>query len=128
MIGNKTGKLGEDIAEMFLTKHGFDVFTRNFLKKYGEIDIIAKKEGIIHFIEVKSVSCEIENTVLRETMAFRPEDNLHPDKLKKLSRVIQSYIFSNNVDKWQFDLFVVYIDKLSRRATVKVVENLVLPE
>lgn len=122
------GKLGEDIAERFLKKHNFDVFTRNFLKKYGEIDLIARKAGITHFIEVKSVSREIGNEVAYETGLIRPEDNLHGDKLGRLSRVIQSYISSHKIEKWQFDLCVVYIDQINKKAEVKFIENLVLPE
>ena len=54
----KTGNLGEDLACRFLMKRGFDVIERNYLKKCGEIDIIATNKGKIHFIEVKSVSHE----------------------------------------------------------------------
>ena len=54
----KTGNLGEDLACRFLMKHEFNISERNYLKKCGEIDIIADKGSKIHFIEVKSVSCE----------------------------------------------------------------------
>jgi len=53
----KTGDLGESIACRFLINKGFSIVERNYLKKWGEIDIIAKKDGKAHFIEVKSVSC-----------------------------------------------------------------------
>ena len=52
----KIGDIGENIACMFLVKRGFKVIGRNYLKKWGEIDIIAEKQGILHFVEVKSVT------------------------------------------------------------------------
>ncbi|KKT37913.1 MAG: hypothetical protein UW27_C0008G0048 [Parcubacteria group bacterium GW2011_GWA1_44_13] len=54
----KIGRLGEDIAVKYLENKGFLVIERNYLKKCGEIDVIAKKAGITHFIEVKSVTRE----------------------------------------------------------------------
>ncbi len=130
MIGNKIGKLGEDIAELFLKKHGFNVFTRNYLKKYGEIDLIAERDGITHFIEVKSVSHEKSAyEVTRESDLMRPEENLHKNKLKKLSRVTESYLLSHTeVRNWVFDLCVIYIDIHTKKAEVKFVEDIPLPE
>ena len=48
-----SGILGEDKACEFLKKQKFEILKRNFRSKFGEIDIIAKKDGILHFIEVK---------------------------------------------------------------------------
>ena len=49
----KIGQVGEDIACKFLMKHGFTVLERNYTKKWGEIDIIAQKEDVLYFVEVK---------------------------------------------------------------------------
>ena len=54
----KIGRLGEDIAIKYLQNKGFLVIGQNYLKKCGEIDIIAKKDRVLHFIEVKTVSHE----------------------------------------------------------------------
>ena len=135
----KIGRLGEDIAVKYLENKGFLVIERNYLKKCGEIDIIAKKAGITHFIEVKSVT-ELPNShlgcsenlaknVSRVTDKYRPEDNLHPYKLKRLARVIQLYLFekhSNGEPEWVFDVITVQIDTKSRRASVKFLQNIVL--
>lgn len=58
---NKTGKqiigkIGEDLACEMLRKEGFKVIDRNYLKKWGEIDIVAIKGKKVHFVEVKTVS------------------------------------------------------------------------
>lgn len=129
MIGNKTGKLGEDIAERFLVKRGYDVFTRNYLKKFGEIDLVARKDGITHFVEVKAVSRESIEDISYETNKIRPEDNLHGFKLKRLSRIIQTYLLEHlEVQEWRFDLCVVYMDIVNKKAKVKLLEDIILPE
>jgi len=79
-VKKKIGNLGEDIACRFLVKHGYSVLERNYWKKWGEIDIIAKKSKRLYFIEVKSVSCENIADVSRETDTYRPEENVHPKK------------------------------------------------
>lgn len=52
---SKVGKIGEDIFVKHLVKHKYSILDRNFRKNWGEIDVVAKKDGIIHFFEVKSV-------------------------------------------------------------------------
>ena len=51
----KIGVLGENMACRFLVKQGFKILDRNYSKKWGEIDIVAKKNKIFRFIEVKTV-------------------------------------------------------------------------
>ncbi len=132
----KTGKIGENIAVRFLVKHGFSVLDRNYTKKWGEIDIIAQKNNKLYFIEVKSVSRETLNTFIPKSYndsddryEHRPEDNMHPWKLKRLSRTIQTYLLNKNVDEekeWQVDLLVVYICQKEKKAKVKVVSDIIL--
>jgi putative endonuclease len=126
----KIGRIGEDIAVKYLENKGFLVIGRNYLKKCGEIDIIAKKAGITHFIEVKSVTREnLGRNVSHARDKYRPEDNLHSYKLKRLARVIQLYLFekhANGEPKWVFDAITVQIDTKTRRASVKFLENIVL--
>ena len=133
----KTGNLGEDLACRFLMKHGFQIIDRNYLKKCGEIDIIAKNNNKIHFIEVKSVSClsvqvvETNNNVSGETPkddSFRPEDNVHPWKLQRLYKTIELYLIEKGVSgetDWQIDVITVYIDKKRLISKVFLLENII---
>ncbi len=50
----KIGKLGEEIGTNYLIKHKYQIFAKNYYTKYGEIDIIAKKNDLLIFIEVKT--------------------------------------------------------------------------
>ena len=122
------GDLGEDLACNFLKKRGFEIIDRNYLKKWGEIDIIAKKLKILHFIEVKSISCENLNEVTHGTLdAYRPEDNMHPWKLKRLARTMQTYLLDKNVTcDWQLDLITVKIDHKIHKAKVEIIENIII--
>ena len=125
----KIGEIGENTACRFLEKHGFKIMGRNYRKKWGELDIIAEKANILHFVEVKTVSRENLNDVLRETSEYRPEENVHPWKLKRLSRAIQTYLLEKNIDEereWQFDVIAVFLNVDKRQARCRLTENIVL--
>lgn len=125
----KIGELGEEVACMFLMKHGFTIQERNYTKKWGEIDIIADKKGKIYFIEVKSVSCAtLPDFKDYNTFIKRPEENMHPWKLKRLSRTIQTYLIHKRIGNtpWQFDLMLVYLDIDNRKARVRTMNNIIL--
>lgn len=125
----KIGELGENIAEKFLMKHGFSIIERNYTRKWGEVDIIASKDNKLYFCEVKSKSVNSITDVNRETDSYRPEDNMHPWKVKRLSRTIQTYLLDRNIPEsteWEVDLLVVFLDIKSKKAKVKVVKNIIL--
>ena len=132
----KTGEIGENIAVRFLMKHGFSILDRNYTKKWGEIDIVAEKEGKLYFVEVKSVSRETLDTFTPKSFnasddryEYRPEDNMHPWKMKRLSRTIQTYLLNKNIDEemeWQVDLLVVYMCQKEKKAKIKVVSDIIL--
>jgi putative endonuclease len=125
----KTGEIGENIAEKFLVKHNFLILNRNYTKKWGEIDIIAEKANKLYFIEVKSVARETLKNVFYETSNYRPEDNMHPWKLKRLSRTIQTYLLSEKISdkkEWQVDLLIVFLDIKNKKAKIKVVNDIIL--
>ena len=116
----KIGNLGESIACKHLKKRGYQVVDRNYRKKWGEIDIIAQRGDVLHFIEVKS-------TQARNNL--RPEENVHTWKLQRLRRATQIYLLDRNVSSetdWQFDVIVVFIDIKNRKASIRSLENVIL--
>ena len=125
----KTGNIGEDIGCTFLKNKGFRIIGRNYLKKWGELDIIAEKDKILHFFEVKSVvgkSFPIENN---RAGSHRPEDNVHGLKAKRLRRIIETYLEDTKrglAAEFQFHVLCVYMDMETRRAKVKWMKNLIL--
>ena len=118
----KIGSFGEKMAIMFLMKHNFDVLDKNYNKKWGEIDIVAKKGKILHFVEVKSV-------VSHGTMGYTPEENVHTWKLKRLARVIQTYLLEKKVPhetEWQIDVIAVFLDAKNKKASFRFTENVIM--
>jgi putative endonuclease len=124
----ETGNLGEGLACRYLERKGFYIIERNYWKKWGEIDIIAQKDGKTRFIEVKSVSRENIKDISVKQDAYRPEDNMHPWKLQRLARTIQSYLAEKSVsdETWQFDVITIYIDRKNLVSRVNMLENVIL--
>lgn len=123
------GAIGEDAACTYLERKGFKVIDRNYLKKWGELDIVVQKGVKIHFVEVKSVSRPFENVPHETREGYRPEDNMHPWKLQRLARTIQSYLLDKNVSdetEWQFDVATVYVDQEKQLCRVVVLEDVIL--
>jgi Holliday junction resolvase-like predicted endonuclease len=83
MDKRKNGNLGEDLACRYLAERGFTILTRNYLKPWGEIDIIAEKGGIVRFIEVKTISRVTGHSFSRE-MDHQPEELVDLRKLRKV--------------------------------------------
>ena len=126
---NKIGADGEEIAAKWLVRNGFSVVERNYRRKWGEIDVIVKKKRTIHFVEVKTVSYEtrskLDYAISHET--WRPEENVHPYKLKKLARAIESWLAEKRYEgKWQFDVVTVRIVPREKYGKIKYMGNLII--
>ncbi|MBP7742031.1 MAG: YraN family protein [Aliarcobacter sp.] len=81
-MSREKGDFAEKRAISFLEDLGFKIIEKNFYaKKLGEIDIIASKDNIYHFCEVKSAS-DYETAV----------NNLTPSKLSKIKRSTDYYL------------------------------------
>lgn len=81
-MSRRKGALAEERACAFLERNGFEIIERNFYARYGEIDIIARKSEVLHFIEVKS------------GQGFEPIFNITPRKLERLTRAIGCYLLT----------------------------------
>jgi putative endonuclease len=121
---NEIGKIGENIVETFLMKHGFSVLERNYHTRQGEIDIVAKKDNVLHFVEVKAV--KVRDVTKIEGLSVTPEDNFTKDKWHKLILCIESYLKHRGVPRetrWQIDLACVYVDTETRQGLIRLLEN-----
>lgn len=116
---NELGADGEQVAADYLSDLGWTIVTRNFRRPYGEIDIVARETGgRLVFVEVKSVSYGTP---------YRAEENVHPQKLKRLSRTIQTYLLTKHEEgDWRFDVVVVELDQVSRKAKVRHLEDIII--
>ena len=91
------GALGEDAAAEFLEASDYEILKRNFRMKFGEIDIIAEKDGCIVFVEVKT----------RKSTAFgEPAEYVDVRKQQRIRRAATCYtdVVNNEV---RFDVIEV---------------------
>jgi putative endonuclease len=121
---SRTGALGEEIAATFLARKGFRIIEKNYRKPWGEIDIIAEKGGIVRFVEVKAFSGDLEK-FSRESNSYRPEEQIHPAKLRKIVRTAQLYMAYGEDDReYQIDAIGVILDPITRRARCRHYEQI----
>jgi len=118
------GRLGEDIAVQFLERKGFKIIARNYRKPWGEIDIIAENRDVVRFVEVKSVSCENLPDVTREMSSYRPEEQVHPLKLRKIARTAEIYMNEKRDEReFQIDVIGVFLNTKERKARCRLFEQ-----
>ncbi len=123
----KTGEIAEHVAVRYLEGKGFSVVERNYTRKWGEIDIVAKKGKVRHFVEVKSKIGEFDLLWVSGEDTYRPEDNMSPRKIQRLRRTIQSYLAEHRYEgEWQTDLMVVILNSDLEEAKVEFLEDVVL--
>jgi putative endonuclease len=80
------GKIGEDTAVEYIENRGYKVIDRNYTSRWGEIDIISEKDGVLVFVEVKTKIGDKYGAPWESVTFF---------KYQKLKRSIQYYITSN---------------------------------
>jgi len=104
------GNIGEDKACIFLRDNGYSIIERNFYSRFGEVDIIATKGEVLHFIEVKS-GLDYESAI----------SNITPQKLNKFIKTVHVYLKKNALDiDFMIDAVVVTPKE------IQLVENITL--
>lgn len=93
IYNKEKGSWGEERAAAYLKEQGYAIRERNYRGKTGEIDIIAEKDGTLHFIEVK--------TRTSEEMG-EPLEAIDRRKLDHILRTAELYLYENDL----FDRFV----------------------
>jgi putative endonuclease len=107
-----------------LERGGFRVIGRNYRKPWGEIDIIAEKDDLVRFIEVKTVSRESISDISREMSDYRPEEQVHAQKLRKIARTAELYMESKKDRReFQIDVIGVFLDMKNRKARCRFFEQ-----
>ena len=108
-MSRAVGNLAEDKAVRYLKGMGFEIVERNFYSKFGEIDIIAIKDKVLHFIEVKSGK------------NFDPIYAVTPKKLDKILKTVNYYILKKKINS------EIVIDALIIKGDdIELLENITL--
>ena len=98
------GNKGENLAVKFLQEKGYKILTRNFRSHFGEIDIIAEKDGITIFVEVK----------FREGNSYgKPNEAVSNQKIKKIIKTANFWIAKIGEEiPCRFDVITISSDKI----------------
>lgn len=119
-VQNKeTGFLGENIAARYLRGKDYQILAQNYRKPWGEVDIIAEKEGVIVFCEVKTNSQEYPGQ-------FSPELRVNRGKARRMIRAAKAFMQAKQggeEGEWRIDIVSVTLDKTKRQAKIKHFEN-----
>ncbi len=104
------GNIAEDKAVLFLEERGYFIAERNFYSRFGEVDIIATKDDVLHFVEVKSGE-DYELAV----------QNITPSKINKLVKTAHVYMKKNSLDV-DFTLDAIIVTPTD----IELIENITL--
>lgn len=101
-LRHKLGKLGEDLAVKYLIARGYTVLHRNYRYRKAEIDVIARKNGVLAIVEVKSRSGGFYESI---------SDSVSKKKRNLLVMATDGYIQDNKLDlEVRFDIITILSD------------------
>ena len=113
-IRQKFGKFGENLAARHLKKLGYKIICKNYRTKLGEIDIIAKEEDTIVFVEVKS----------RRTSTFgSPKYSITKKKQQQISKTALYYLKETNQSNVSARFDVVTVSSVNKKHDIEVIKN-----
>lgn len=96
---NELGKYGEQLGAEYLTANEFTILQLNWKYSYYEIDIIASKNRVLHFIEIKT----------RKSTRFGfPEESAGRKKMEKINKAANNYMAKHpNWNRVQYDVLSI---------------------
>ncbi len=114
----KLGDRGEKIAAKFLRKQGYRIIEKNYHSRLGEIDIVAKENESIVFVEVKT-RCSTDFGL--------PEEALSYDKRRRLSKLALGYLAHRRIKdtNCRFDVVSILMDtnKVRKVKHIELIKN-----
>jgi putative endonuclease len=106
------GRWGEAAASEYLCERGYEITARNVRTPYGEIDLIANKDGLTVFIEVKA----------RTSKSFGPpEVAVTARKQAHMLACADHYCQQHEIDHWRID--VVAVERVKGKTEIVHFEN-----
>lgn len=110
----ETGSFGEKLAFGFLKRNSFTIRELNFSSKFGEIDVIAEKEKILYFIEVKT----------RKNERFgNPLEAVDEKKKKKIQKCALYYLLKKNLSDSECRFGIIAIQLIGEAINIEWIEN-----
>lgn len=118
MDRSQFGAYAEQLAVNFLTKRGYQLLERNYRKPWGELDVIAEKDNVIVFIEVKAN--------WQAQAGFEPELRADWRKRQKVLRTARTYLLQKHLGEreWQIDIISVILNQPQQTANIRHYRNI----
>ena len=116
----KKGKLGEQIARDYLIKKGYRIIRQNFQTRFGELGIVAGKDNLLIFIEVK----------LKVEADFgRPEEMITQKKLRQVKNTAEMFLmqektYLSNFKQYRIDAICIILNQDMTVKEIRHYENL----
>ena len=116
----KKGTKGEELAVQFLQKKDFRIIETNWQTRFGELDIIASKDSVLHFVEVKLKVGERFGT---------PEEMINKRKLYQVKKTAEMYLLKNkqirkDFIKFQIDAIAIVLLESGEVERISYYENI----
>ena len=110
----RIGNWGEETAVGLLKKKGYEILERNFRGERGEIDIIARDNETLVFVEVKT----------RLQKAFgNPEDAVNLRKQAQIGKIAMIYLTEKELQEKDCRFDVVAISKIGTKTEIRHIED-----
>ncbi len=118
MRRRQTGILGERLAAQFLRQRGYEILDTNYRCPEGEIDIVARHEDFIVFVEVRTRTSRRFGT---------PEESITAVKKERLRLSAARYRESHDdlPESWRIDVVAIELDRASQPSRIELIENAV---
>ncbi len=115
MIKNKTGVWGEVYAARYLRKNGYEILDANYVCRFGELDIVARKGGTVCIVEVKTRN---------EKTQISPMEAVDEGKRKRLEMAAKSFLSHiKMMAETRFDVCEVFVDDNDALVRINYIEN-----
>ena len=110
------GNRGEALAAQRLRSLGYTIRERNWRCPVGELDVVAEKDGVLIFVEVRTRRGDRFGT---------PEESITPIKRAKLLEVAQTYLEEHGEEdrNWRIDVVAIEIGPRGEVVRMEVIEN-----
>lgn len=116
-----TGNIGEREAAKFLKKSGYKILEKNYVFENSEIDIIARKDKVIAYVEVKAQTVGKE-----DPKKPRPAAAVTPEKQRKIIKAASAYAARYGRGfRSRFDVIEVFLEKAKKGTVTADIKHLV---
>ena len=107
------GREGEELTVKYLKKLGFNILSQNYKSKLGEIDIIAQKDEVLAFVEVK----------FRKDSKVSLSDLINYAKQQKIIKTASLYIAQNNFSHIVYRFDVALLNSVQNKLELNYIQN-----